>query len=85
VVAYRRAADGTLSFAGIYNTGGLGGQLTGSVTDYLASQGFLIFDPRHSLLYAVNAGSNTVTVLVARGDRLFRQQVASSGGSLRSV
>jgi 6-phosphogluconolactonase (cycloisomerase 2 family) len=81
VVAYRRAADGTLSFAGIYNTGGLGGQLTGSVTDHLASQGSLTFDLRHSLLYAVNAGSNTVTVFVARGDRLFRQQVVSSGGS----
>jgi DNA-binding beta-propeller fold protein YncE len=69
-----------LSFAGIYNTGGLGGQLTGSVTDHLASQGSLTYDPRHSLLYAVNAGSGTVTVFVAHGDRLFRQQVISSGG-----
>jgi 6-phosphogluconolactonase (cycloisomerase 2 family) len=80
VVAYRRAADGSLSFAGIYNTGGLGGQLTGSVTDHLASQGSLTYDAGHSLLYAVNAGSNTITVFVARGDRLFRQQVISSGG-----
>jgi 6-phosphogluconolactonase (cycloisomerase 2 family) len=80
VVAYHRAADGTLSFAGIFNTGGLGGQLTGSVTDHLASQGSLAYDSAHSLLYAVNAGSNTLTVFVARGDRLFRQQVISSGG-----
>jgi 6-phosphogluconolactonase (cycloisomerase 2 family) len=80
VVAYHRAADGTLSFAAIYNTGGLGGQLTGSVTDHLASQGSLTYDPRHSLLYAVNAGSDTVTVFVAHRDRLFRQQVISSGG-----
>jgi 6-phosphogluconolactonase (cycloisomerase 2 family) len=80
VVAYHRAADGTLSFAGIFNTGGLGGQLTGSVTDHLASQGSLTYDSRHSLLYAVNAGSDTVTVFVARGNRLFRQQVISSGG-----
>jgi 6-phosphogluconolactonase (cycloisomerase 2 family) len=80
VVAYHRAADGTLSFAAIYNTGGLGGQLTGSVTDHLSSQGSLTYDPRHSLLYAVNAGSDTVTVFVAHGDRLFRQQVISSGG-----
>lgn len=80
VVAYHRAADGTLSFAAIYNTGGLGGQLTGSVTDHLASQGALTYDRRHSLLYAVNAGSDTVTVFVAHGDRLFRQQVISSGG-----
>jgi 6-phosphogluconolactonase (cycloisomerase 2 family) len=80
VVAYRRAADGTLSFAATYNTGGLGGQLTGSVTDHLASQGSLTYDSRHSLLYAVNAGSDTVTVFVAHGHRLFRQQVISSGG-----
>jgi 6-phosphogluconolactonase (cycloisomerase 2 family) len=80
VVAYHRAADGSLSFAAIYNTGGLGGQLTGSVTDHLASQGSLAYDPGHSLLYAVNAGSDTVTVFVARGDRLFRQQIISSGG-----
>ena len=39
VIAYHRAGDGTLSLAGSYNTGGLGGQLTGSVSDHLASQG----------------------------------------------
>ena len=80
VIAYQRAGDGTLSFAAAYNTGGLGGQLTGSVTDHLASQGSLTYDPRHSLLFAVNAGSDTVTVFVAHGNRLFRQQVISSGG-----
>ena len=80
VVAYHRAADGTLSFAASYDTGGLGGQLTGSVTDHLASQGSLTYDPGHALLYAVNAGSNTITVFVASGDRLFRQQIISSGG-----
>src|SRR5215471_7340250 len=80
VVAFKRAADGTLSFAGVFNTGGLGGQLTGSVSDHLASQGALTFDPRHSLLYAVNAGSNTVSVFVAHGHRLFLQQVIGSGG-----
>jgi 6-phosphogluconolactonase (cycloisomerase 2 family) len=80
VVAYRRGADGTLSFASVYDTGGLGGQLTGSVTDHLASQGSLTYDSRHSLLYAVNAGSDTITVFVAHGHRLFRQQVISSGG-----
>jgi 6-phosphogluconolactonase (cycloisomerase 2 family) len=80
VVAYHRAADGTLSFAGTFNSGGLGGRLTGSVTDHLASQGSLTYDSRHSLLYAVNAGSDTLTVFVAHGHRLFRQQVISSGG-----
>jgi hypothetical protein len=45
VVACHRAADGTLTLAGTYPTGGLGGQLTGSVVDHLASQGSLSYDP----------------------------------------
>jgi hypothetical protein len=38
VVAYRRGADGALTQAGTYPTGGLGGQLAGSVADHLASR-----------------------------------------------
>src|SRR5215469_13152322 len=34
VVAYKRSGKGTLTLAGTYNTGGLGGQLTGSVVDH---------------------------------------------------
>ncbi|MGO4592778.1 lactonase family protein [Leifsonia sp. 2TAF2] len=79
VVAYDRAADGSLHQAGTYSTGGLGGALTGSVVDHLASQGSLVYD--RGLLYAVNAGSNTVTVFVVHGDRLFRLEVLPSGGS----
>src|SRR5579862_3857289 len=45
VVAYHRAPDGTLTQAGTYATGGLGGQLSGSVVDHLASQGSLTYDP----------------------------------------
>jgi hypothetical protein len=56
VVAYRRAADGTLTPAGSYATGGCGGILAGSVVDHTASQGSLAADPRHDLLYAVTAG-----------------------------
>jgi hypothetical protein len=78
VVAYHRAGDGTLTQAGSYPTGGLGGQLTGSVVDHLASQGSLAYG--HGLLIAVNAGSNTVTVFGVHGDRLFRRQVIGSGG-----
>jgi 6-phosphogluconolactonase (cycloisomerase 2 family) len=80
VVAYDRAADGTLTLAGTYPTGGLGGKLTGAAVDDLASQGSLTYDPAHGLLYAVNAGSNTVTVFAASGDRLSRLQVISSHG-----
>jgi 6-phosphogluconolactonase (cycloisomerase 2 family) len=81
VVAYHRAADGTLTQAGTYSTGGNGGQLTGSVVDHLASQGSLTYDPADGLLYAVNAGSNTVSVFAADGDRLSLRQVISSGGT----
>ena len=81
VVAYRRSASGTLTEAGSYSTHGLGGMLAGSVADHLASQGSLTFDPQHGLLYAVNAGSNTVSVFAVDGDRLSLRQVIASGGT----
>jgi 6-phosphogluconolactonase (cycloisomerase 2 family) len=81
IVAYHRAADGTLTQTGTYPTGGLGGQLTGSVVDHLASQGSLAYDPSQARLYAVNAGSNTVSVFGVYGDRLRLLQVISSGGT----
>jgi 6-phosphogluconolactonase (cycloisomerase 2 family) len=81
VVAYHRAADGALSPAGSYPTGGLGGVLGGSVVDHTASQGSLTYDPWHSLLYAVNAGSNTVSVFAVSGDQLALRQVLGSGGT----
>ena len=73
--------DGTLTLAGTYATGGLGGQLGGSVVDHLASQGSLGYDPDRGLLFAVNAGSNTVSVFAVRGDRLGLRQVIGSGGA----
>ncbi len=81
VVAYSRAADGKLTPAGTYDTDGLGGVLAGSVVDHLASEGSLTYDQQNNLLYAVNAGSNTVSVFGVRGDQLALRQVVSSGGS----
>ncbi len=81
IVVYQRNHDGTLSEAGQYATGGLGGILGGSVVDHLASQGSLSYDSGHGLLYAVNAGSDTITVFAVRGRHLVRQQVIGSGGS----
>lgn len=81
IVAYDREADGTLRQAGVYATGGNGGVLDGSVVDHLASQGALAYDRANDLLYAVNAGSNTVTVFSVDGDRLVRRQVLGSGGA----
>ncbi|HXZ62803.1 MAG TPA: hypothetical protein VEG62_08675 [Acidimicrobiales bacterium] len=80
IVAYDRAANGTLTQAGTYATEGLGGQLNGSVADHLGSQGSLAYDPAQGLLYAVNAGSNTVSVFSVQGDALSLRQVVGSGG-----
>ncbi len=81
IVAYQRAGNGVLTLAGTYPTGGLGSVLTGSVVDHLASQGSLTYDQRDDLLYAVNAGSNTVSVFGVRGDQLSLRQVVNSGGT----
>ena len=81
MVAYDRAANGTLTLANTYATGGLGGVLNGSQVDHLGSQGSLTYDSAHSLLYAVNAGSNTVSVFSVRGDQLSLRQVVGSGGT----
>jgi 6-phosphogluconolactonase (cycloisomerase 2 family) len=81
IAVYDRAADGTLHAAGTYPTGGLGGVLSGSVVDHLASQGSLAYDRANGLLYAVNAGSNTITVFSVDGDRLIRRQIIASGGA----
>lgn len=80
VVAYHRTASGGLAEAGSYPTGGKGGTQDGSVVDHLSSQGSLAYDREAGLLYAVNAGSDTVTVFAVRGDRLTRLQVIGSGG-----
>jgi 6-phosphogluconolactonase (cycloisomerase 2 family) len=81
IVAYNRSNSGALSLAGTYETGGLGGQLDGSVVDHLASQGSLTYDRGRNELYAVNAGSNSVSVFAVDGDRLLLRQVISSRGA----
>ncbi|MGH3261364.1 MAG: lactonase family protein [Trebonia sp.] len=80
VAAYHRAADGVLTPAGSYSTGGLGGVLPGSVIDHTASQGALAYARDHGLLIAVNPGSNSISVFRVHGDRLTLDQVLPSGG-----
>jgi len=79
IAVYDRNADGTLTRAGTYATGGLGGAaLPGTESDHLATQGSLV--RTHDLLIAVNAGSNTISVFRVKGDRLDLEQVLPSGG-----
>jgi hypothetical protein len=75
VIAY----DSGLHRAGTYSTGGQGGVLNGSVVDHVASQGALALD--HDRLYAVNAGSDSLSVFGVRGTHLSREQVISTGGA----
>lgn len=80
VLVYDRASDGTLALAGRFATGGLGGAAVGAVVDKLASQGSLAYDAANARLYAVNAGSDSLSVFSVDGDRLSLLDVASSGG-----
>jgi 6-phosphogluconolactonase (cycloisomerase 2 family) len=84
VVAYARAADGTLTLNGSYATGGKGAVEVGAVVDTLASQGSLVYDAEQHLLFAVNAGSDSLSVFGVEGGKLALRQVVDSGGSFPS-
>jgi 6-phosphogluconolactonase len=73
VAIFDRARDGSLTAEGAVPTGGLG---TGAG---LGSQGALVLDGRR--LYAVNAGSNSISALrVGHGDGVSLTDVSRSGG-----
>ncbi len=80
VKVFQRANDGTLSSTPQleFPSGGQGGAAVGAPGDSLASQGSLIFS--NGLLFAVNAGSNTVSVFRVDGLQLTLLQQISSGG-----
>ena len=82
VIAFDRGADGRLHRAASYHTGGRGAVVAGAVVDPLASQGSLTLDRRHRLLFAVNGGSDTITVFGVKGSRLVRRQILPSRGDL---
>ena len=81
VVAYDRRPDGTLRQVATYATDGAGGRLDGATADNTASQGALTLDRLSNRLYAVIAGSDTVSSFdITDGQRLTLTQVLSSGG-----
>jgi 6-phosphogluconolactonase (cycloisomerase 2 family) len=73
VVAFNRAADGTLSPAGSFPTGGLGSG------GGLGNQGGLILDDDR-FLFAVNAGSDEISVLSVDDSSLRLVDKVPSGG-----
>ncbi|GAB4078761.1 lactonase family protein [Nostocoides australiense] len=81
VVAYTRDSMGMLMMSGTYLTGGKGASLHGAVVDRTASQGALAADRRHGKLYAVNPGSNTLTVFSMTNGMLKRTQTVSTHGT----
>ncbi len=78
VLAYRRASDGTLQEGGRFATGGRG---SGGNNDPLESQGSLTLSQDHSLLFAVNAGSGTISIFSVHGSELSLVDKVISGGS----
>lgn len=74
VLVYNRGTDGTLSFQGSFATGGLGSGAG------LGSQGSLVFSKNNEWLFAVNAGSNQISVFLVRPDGLKLVDVVASGG-----
>jgi 6-phosphogluconolactonase len=78
VLTFERAANGTLTSRQTVDTEGRG---SGGVNDPLEAQGSLTLSQDHSLLFAVNAGSGTVSIFRVNGTDLDLSDQVSSGGS----
>lgn len=78
VVAFERNRHGALTQEGVYPTGGLG---TGGGIDPLVSQGSLILSANQRWLFAVNAGSDSVSVFRVWRNGLRLEGTYDSGGS----
>jgi len=78
IIAYARAADGSLQEGRTFRTEGRG---SGGVTDPLGSQGSLTLTQNHSFLLAVNAGSGDISVFRVHGATLSLLQKVACGGS----
>ncbi len=61
VVAYARGVDGSLRQIGIYDTGGVGENIRNSGANPLASQDPLIVSKDQRYVFAVNAGSESIS------------------------
>ena len=75
VLVFERATNGNLSLQGSYPTGGLGSGAG------LGSQGAAILSENNHWLFAVNAGSNQVSVFEVQKHGLNLVDIVGSGGS----
>ena len=74
IVVYSRANDGSLTFSGSYSTGGTG------IDASLGSQGAVVLSGKY--IYAVNAGSNDISVLKFQNNDVTLVDKKSSGGTM---
>src|SRR5207302_8891655 len=75
VAVFGRAADGTLAPQGQFPTGGAG---TGAG---LGSQGAVVLSNDNRQLFAVNAGSNSISLFTVRPNGLELDATVRSGGT----
>lgn len=75
VLVYERTTNGALAFQGSYSTGGLGSGAG------LGSQGATVLSADNHWLFAVNAGSNQISVFAVKAHGINLVSVADSGGS----
>lgn len=80
VAVFNRGPDGALTAAGTCPTGGLGTGGAETPVDPLGSQGALILSKDERFLFAVNAGSDEVSVLAVEGEGLTLVDKVPSGG-----
>ena len=78
IIVFERDYRGRLTLADAYATAGLG---SGGGIDALGSQGSLIISPNKRWLFAVNAGSNDISVFRVRRQELELVGNVDSGGS----
>jgi 6-phosphogluconolactonase (cycloisomerase 2 family) len=79
IMVFHRDAAGILAFVGSVASGGIG---AGTGADPLGSQGAVVLSGDNRLLFAVNAGSNSVSAFAVSGDQLTLLDTVSSGGTL---
>ncbi len=79
IMVFHRDAAGALTFVDRVASGGVG---SGTGADPLASQGAVVLSRDNRLLFAVNAGSNSISVFAVSGDQLELLDTVASGGTL---
>jgi hypothetical protein len=81
IAIYHRFSNGAIAFSHLAPTGGLGAcGVPCSPEDALGSQNPLIMSENRKWLFAVNAGSDTISVFRARGTDLILVDIVWSGG-----